>query len=62
MNLDKLTDFAMGVVIVAALTGTLPIFNKWIHLQMAKILYESRTSTWGSPVFFQDHNTRGGGP
>lgn len=53
MNLDKLTDFAIAVIIVAALTGNLPAFNKWVQVQTAKVLYASRTSTWGSPVFFK---------
>lgn len=53
MNLDKLTDFAIAVVIAAALTGNLPGFHKWVQVQTAELLYASRTSTWGSPVFFK---------
>lgn len=53
MNLDKLTDFAIGIVIAAALSGNLPTFTKWVQIQTAKVLWESRSSTWGSPLFFE---------
>ncbi|MGE3975380.1 MAG: hypothetical protein AB7F59_12725 [Bdellovibrionales bacterium] len=53
MNLDKLTDFAIGVVIAAALSGNLPEFTKWVQIQTAKVLWASRSSTWGSPLFFK---------
>lgn len=54
MNFDKLTDFAITVVLVAALMGNLDSLTKWVYAQRAKLLYESRTSTWGSPKFFKD--------
>lgn len=54
MNLDKLTDFAIGVVIAAALSGNLPEFTKWVQIQTAKILWQSRSSNWGSPLFFKE--------
>lgn len=53
MNLDKLTDLAIGVVIAAALSGNLPEFTKWVQIQTAKVLWVNRTSTWGSPLFFE---------
>lgn len=53
MSLDKLMDFAITVVILAALAGNLDSLTKWVHLQHAKLLYESRTSTWGTPLIFQ---------
>lgn len=53
MNFDKLTDFAIAVVLAAALAGNLDSFTKWVYVARAKLLYESRTSTWGSPYFFQ---------
>ena len=53
MGLDKLTDFAITVVLTAALLGNLDSLTKWVYVQRAKLLYESRTSTWGSLVFFK---------
>lgn len=56
MNFDKLTgvgsDFAITIVLAAALAGNLDKFTKWVYLARAKLLYESRTETWGSPDFF----------
>lgn len=49
MNFDKLTDFAITVVLTAALLGNLDSLTKWVYVQRAKLLYESRTSSWGSP-------------
>lgn len=53
MNFDKLTDFAITVVLAAALMGNLDSLTKWVYVQRAKLLYESRTSTWGSPKFLK---------
>lgn len=55
MNFDKLTDFAITVVLVAALAGNLDKLTKWVFVARAKLLYESRTATWGSPDFFNGH-------
>ena len=52
MNFDKLTDFAITMVLAAALAGNLDSFTKWVYVARAKLLYESRTETWGSPDFF----------
>lgn len=53
MKFDKLIDFAIAIVIAAALSGHLPDFTQWVQVQTAKILYASRTSTWVSPTFFK---------
>lgn len=53
MNFDKLTDFAITIVLAAALAGNLDSFTKWVYVARAKLLYESRTETWGSPNFFK---------
>ena len=58
MNIDKLTDFAIAVVITAALAGNLDSFTKWVYVARANLLYESRTETWGSPIFFNEHTKR----
>ncbi len=53
MNLDKLTSFAISVVLVAALMGNLDSLQMWVIKAQAKLLYESRASAWGSPVIFK---------
>ena len=58
MNLDKLGQFAVGVVIAAAIAGNLDNLNRWVYVATAKLLYESRTSTWGSPIFWPENETR----
>lgn len=52
MNLDKLFTWIAGVVIAFAVTGQLDLLQSWIWKAQAKVIYESRTSTWGSPRFF----------
>ncbi len=58
MNFDKLTDFAITIVLAAALAGNLDSFTKWVYVARAKLLYESRTETWGSPNFFSGHKIK----
>ncbi|MBC7457083.1 MAG: hypothetical protein H7235_02305 [Bdellovibrionaceae bacterium] len=52
MNFDKLTDFAITIVLAAALAGNLDSFTTWVYVARAKLFYESRTESWGSPDFF----------
>lgn len=52
MNLDKIFTWIAGVVIAFAITGQLDLLQAWIWKAQAKVMYESRTSTWGSPRFF----------
>lgn len=52
MNLDNLIKWATGVVLAAAVAGHLGDLQLWIWKAQAKLLYESRTSTWGSPRFW----------
>jgi len=42
MGLDKLSAFAASVFITLALAGNLQSFNRWVYLQTAKLLWESR--------------------
>ena len=51
MNFDKLTNFAITIVLAAALAGNLDSFTKWVYVARAKLLYESRTSTWEALIF-----------
>lgn len=55
MSFDKLTDFAITIVLAAALAGNLDSFTKWVYVARAKLLYDSSTSTWGGPDFFKGH-------
>ncbi len=52
MNFSKLTAAIAAIVMGFALTGQLPKLQLWIWKAQAKIVYESRTSSWGSPRFF----------
>ena len=52
MNLDKLFAWIVGVVIAFAATGHLDVLQAWIWRAQAKVIYESRSSAWGSPKFF----------
>ena len=54
MNLEKLFAVAAGVVTAAAVCGRIDVLQSWIWKAEAKIVWESRTSTWGSPRFFGD--------
>jgi hypothetical protein len=57
LNLNKLTDFAITIVLAAALAGNLDSFTKWVYVARAKLLYDSRTGSWGPPDFFSDAKT-----
>lgn len=52
MNLDKLFAWIVGVVIAFASTDQLDVLQSWIWRAQARVLYESRTATWGSPRLF----------
>lgn len=55
MNLDKLFTWIACVVIAFTVMGRLDVLQAWIWRAQAKVIYESRTSTWGSPRFFPQH-------
>ncbi|MBL7545530.1 MAG: hypothetical protein JNL11_17050 [Bdellovibrionaceae bacterium] len=52
MNLDKLFTWIAGVVIAFAVVGKLDVLQAWVWRAQAEVVYQSRTSTWGSPRFF----------
>lgn len=54
MNLDKLITIAAGVVLAFSLTMNLDKIQNLIWRAQAKLIYEARTETWGSPRFFPD--------
>ncbi len=55
MNLDKLMVWVVGIVLLFAGTGNLDMLQKWVWKAQVKVIYESRSSAWGSPRFFQNH-------
>ena len=52
MNFDNLITWVAGIVLAAALTGHIDDLQLWIWKAQAKVVHDSRTSTWGSPRFF----------
>jgi len=52
MNLDKLFVCAASIVLLFASIGKFGELQAWIWRSQAKIIYESRTETWGSPRFW----------
>jgi len=52
MNLDKLMVRSAGIVATLLLSMNLQELQVLIWRAQAKIIYESRTETWGSPRFF----------
>ena len=58
MNLEKLFIWIIGLVIAFASTGQLDTLQAWIWKAQAKVIYESRSSNWGSPRFFPKANNK----
>lgn len=52
MNLNKIGLWVMGIIMSAVAIGQLGPLQHWIWKAQAKLIYESRTSAWGSPRFF----------
>lgn len=55
MNLDKLFEWIIIVVIGFAVTGNLDKLTYWVYQAQAKVIFESRASTWGNPSIFKVH-------
>ncbi len=51
---EKIAAFCLAVVMAAAVSGNLGKLQLWVWQHEAKLLYESRTTTWGSPRFFHE--------
>ncbi len=62
MNLDKLFSWIAVVVIAFAIVGKLDVLQAWIWRAQAQVVYQSRTSTWGSPRFFPVAKTPASAP
>jgi hypothetical protein len=58
MNFDNLIALAASVVIGAAAIGRLDALQMWIWSAQARVAYESRSSSWGSPRFFYGSSTK----
>lgn len=54
MNLDKMFVWITAIVLAFAAAGRLNVLQNWIWQAQARVVYESRTSTWGSPRFFKN--------
>jgi hypothetical protein len=52
MSLENLVKWVIGIVMASAAVGHLDTLQSWIWRAQAKVVIESRTSTWGSPRFF----------
>lgn len=53
MNLDKLMAWIITIVLFFSATGNLDLLQKWVWKKQAQVIYDSRSSTWGSPRFFK---------
>lgn len=58
MNFDKIIPLIAAVVIAAAAAGKLDALTLWVYKAQAKLVYESRSSAWGSPRFFPEHSIK----
>ncbi len=58
MNLDKLFDWVIVIVIGFATAGHLDTLTNWVYRAQAKLVYESRASNWGNPSIFKDTNSK----
>ena len=57
MNLEKLFTWIIGVVIAFSAADKLDVLQAWVWHAQVKVIYESRTSTWGSPRFFTEQQS-----
>ena len=53
MNLAKLLEWIVGIVLIFAATGHLGVLQHWIWTEQAKMLYAARPATWGDPNFLK---------
>lgn len=56
MNLDKLFDWVIVIVIGFATAGHLDNLTNWVYRAQAKLVYKSRASNWSSSSIFKDSN------
>lgn len=58
MNLDKLFEWIIVIVIGFSITGNLDKLTHWVYRAQAKLMYEARASNWGSPSIFRSNNIK----
>lgn len=58
MNLLELVKWAVVVVIGFSSIANIDEIQKQTFRAQARLIYESRTSTWGSPSFFANTNSK----
>lgn len=56
MNLGKLITISTAATIALSATMSLHEVQTWIWRAQAKLIYDSRSETWGSPRFFPDRH------
>lgn len=60
MNFDRVYDIAFAVALAAASLGQLDRLQSWVWKAQARVAYESRPATWGSPRFFPTFTSKSG--
>ena len=58
MNLGNLIFWSASVITALAGVHNIDSIQRAIWKAQARITYESRTETWGSPNFLENNNTR----
>lgn len=58
MNVEKLFEWVVVIVMAFALTGNLDTLTRWVYCAQAKVVYETRASNWRSPSIFKDHQVK----
>jgi hypothetical protein len=53
--MEKLTEFAIAVVLAVVLTGNIDKFTNEVRVATLKLLKASQTSNWGSPQIFSEN-------
>jgi len=56
VNLDKLFEWVIVIIIGFSITGNLDKLSYWVYRAQAKLIYESSASNWGSPTIFKLNN------
>lgn len=54
MNFDKALPWILAIVVSAAAAGRLNELQAWIWRAEARVIFENRASSWGSPRFFSN--------
>ncbi|QDK44636.1 hypothetical protein DOM22_05400 [Bdellovibrio sp. ZAP7] len=55
MNLTNLVSWCIGIILGWSAVSNIDLIQQSILRAQAKLIYESRTATWGSPKFLVQH-------